>query len=164
MTDPSIDPIKLRNALGKFPTGVTIVTTKFADEFIGMTISSFNSVSLNPPLILWSIDKSARSLPAFQEASQFAVHVLREDQQELSNLFARQGADKFANVELEIGIADVPMLSEYGARFQCQVEHQYEGGDHVIIVGRILDFDAHDGKAPLVFHSGSYAQISKLDA
>ncbi|WNC72224.1 flavin reductase family protein [Thalassotalea psychrophila] len=161
MTKPGIDPIQFRNALGKFPTGVTIVTTKFGDELIGMTISSFNSVSLDPPLILWSIDKGARSLPAFKEANHFAVHVLSEEQQDLSNLFARQGADKFANVELETGIADVPMLSEYCARFQCQVEHQYEGGDHVIIVGRVLDFDAHDGKDPLVFHSGRYAQISK---
>ncbi|TRX54987.1 flavin reductase family protein [Thalassomonas sp. M1454] len=160
MTNPGIDPIQFRNALGKFPTGVTIVTTKFGDELIGMTISSFNSVSLDPPLILWSIDKGARSLPAFKEASNFAVHVLCEDQQEVSNLFARQGADKFANVELETGIGDVPMLKEYSARFQCQVEHQYEGGDHVIIVGRVLDFDAHDCKDPLVFHSGRYAKIA----
>ncbi|QBY04506.1 flavin reductase [Thalassotalea sp. HSM 43] len=163
MTEPGIDPKLFRNALGKFPTGVTIITSKHGDEQIGMTISSFNSVSLNPPLILWSIDKSARSLPAFTDSKNFAVHVLADDQQELSNLFARQGADKFAAASIETGIADVPLLTEYCARFQCEVEHQYDGGDHIIIVGRVLDFDVDEDKDPLVFHSGRYAQLVKAE-
>ncbi|WP_371189343.1 flavin reductase family protein [Thalassotalea maritima] len=161
MTAPTIDATLFRNALGTFPTGVTIMTTALGDEKIGMTISSFNSVSLTPPLILWSIDKRAHSLPAFIEAKHFAVHVLADDQQQLSNLFARQGADKFAQTTTEMSAYGVPLLTHYYARFQCELEHQYQGGDHLIMVGRVLAFDVKSNKEPLVFYAGRYAQLTK---
>lgn len=161
MTQPEFDPRDFRNALGKFPTGVTIITTKNeSGELIGMTASSFNTVSLNPPLILWSIDKGARSLPSFGEGHHFAVHVLSEHQQDLSNTFATKSDDKFAGIDVTFGIAEVPLLPEFSARFQCVCQHEYDGGDHVILVGRVLDYETADCNSPLVFHSGSYAKIS----
>ncbi|WP_448212065.1 flavin reductase family protein [Colwellia sp. MEBiC06753] len=160
MTNPDICPKEFRHALGKFPTGVTIITTKNQDnEYIGITASSFNSVSLNPPLILWSIDKNARSLPSFPDNGHYAIHVLKDDQQALSNKFARQGEDKFAGINITEGLGNVPLLDEYCVRFQCRCEHQYDGGDHIIMVGRVLDFDTNDSDNPLIFHSGSYAKI-----
>ncbi|GLP96411.1 flavin reductase family protein [Paraferrimonas sedimenticola] len=154
------DPQQFRHSLGKFATGVTIITTKAADgELIGMTASSFNSVSLDPPMVLWSIDRRALSLQAFTENEHFAVHVLGESQSEQSNLFARQGADKFGQVATSEGIGGVPLFEEYCARFQCRLVHQYEGGDHVIMVGQVLAFDTTD-ENPLIFHGGQYRQLA----
>ena len=159
MPDPVNNKQAFRSALGKFPTGVTVITCKKNDgEMIGMTASSFNSVSLDPPLVLWSVDKSARSAQAFTDSDDFAVHVLADDQQEMSNLFAKQGADKFADVDVTECENGVPLLEDYCARFRCTMEHQYEGGDHVIIVGRVVDFECND-KRPLVFQGGRYGKV-----
>lgn len=159
MPESKVDKQAFRSALGKFPTGVTIITCKNDEgELIGMTASSFNSVSLDPPLVLWSVDKSARSAKAFTDSYDFAVHVLADDQQEISNLFARQGVDKFAEVEITECDKGVPLLENYCARFRCTMEHQYEGGDHIIIVGRVIDFESTD-KQPLIFHSGRYGKV-----
>ncbi len=160
MSQQQFDPTDFRRALGKFPTGVTIVTTKNTKgEKIGVTASSFNSVSLDPPLVLWSLKKQARSIDSFGEGKHFAVHVLGEHQQELSNHFARQGADKFADLALDQGVAEVPLLTDYSVRFQCVCQHQYDGGDHVILVGRVLQYEMSECNQPLLFHSGSYAKV-----
>ena len=160
MTQPEFDPMAFRRALGKFPTGVTIITTKNdKGENIGVTASSFNSVSLDPPLILWSLSKTARSVAAFGEGHHFAVHILSEHQQELSNHFAKQGADKFADLALSQGHGEVPLLAEFSARFQCICQHQYDGGVHVILVGRVLEYETKECNQPLIFHSGSYAKV-----
>jgi 3-hydroxy-9,10-secoandrosta-1,3,5(10)-triene-9,17-dione monooxygenase reductase component len=146
-----------RNALGAFATGVTVVTTRSADgEDVGLTANSFNSVSLDPPMVLWSLAKASRALPIFVGARHFAVHVLAADQEEMSTRFSRPAPDKFAGLDIERGPGDTPMLREYSARFQCRTEFQYEGGDHVIFVGRVETFD-HSGRKPLVFHAGQYA-------
>jgi len=146
-----------RNALGAFATGVTIVTTRDAQgRDIGLTANSFNSVSLEPPMVLWSLAKSAQSLPAFLAATHFAVHVLAADQEELSLRFAVRGAEKFAGLDLERGAAGVPLLRGCSARFQCRTAFQHEGGDHVIFVGAVESFD-HSDRPPLVFHGGRYA-------
>jgi len=159
MQDPVIDSREFRQTLGRFPTGVTIITCLNENgEPVGMTASSFNSVSLDPPLVLWSIDKRAYSLQAFTNASHYAIHVLGEHQQDLSNQFARQGADKFSGVALAEGLAGVPLLTDYCARFQCRNLHQYEGGDHIILVGQVLDFSATE-QSPLLFHRGRYARL-----
>lgn len=163
MQDPVIDSREFRQTLGRFPTGVTIITCLTAGgEQVGMTASSFNSVSLDPPLVLWSIDKRAWSLQAFTAARHYAVHVLAEYQQELSNQFARQGVDKFRGVALAEGIAGVPLLTDFCARFQCRTVHQYDGGDHIILVGQVLDFTATD-HSPLLFHCGRYARLDVAD-
>jgi 3-hydroxy-9,10-secoandrosta-1,3,5(10)-triene-9,17-dione monooxygenase reductase component len=157
----TFDPGQFRKALGSFTTGVTVVTTRAQDgSDIGMTANSFNSVSLEPPMVLWSLGKSSLSLPAFEAAEYFAVHVLAQDQEPLSGQFARRGADKFAGVSLERGPNDIPLLTKYAARFVCRTAFKYEGGDHIIFVGEVVEFDHHD-IAPLLFHSGQYAQLLK---
>lgn len=153
--------VQFRQALGAFATGVTIVTT--LDEGgrdIGLTVSSFNSVSLDPPMILWSLARNSRSLAAFHDACHFAVHVLAADQDVLSATFAKSGADKFADVAVERGREGLPLLRGCSARFQCRTVYRYEGGDHIIFVGEVLDFDAADRPA-LVFHGGRYALAAR---
>lgn len=151
---------QFRNALGAFATGVTIVTTRTrAGVDVGLTANSFNSVSLEPPMVLWSLAKSARSLPAFLESSYFAVHVLSAVQEELSHTFARRGAEKFSGLAIERGRGDIPLLDGCSARFQCRTAVKYEGGDHVVFIGEVESFD-HFDRPPLVFHGGRYAQAT----
>lgn len=160
----AIDTKVLRGALGSFATGVTIVTTRDpAGVDVGLTANSFNSVSLDPPMVLWSLAKTSLSLPAFLGSRYFAVHVLAADQEPLSNLFARRGADKFAGIALERGMGDVPLLPGCAARFVCHTAFQYEGGDHIIFVGEVLSL-AHSDRAPLVFHDGRYAIAARKAA
>ena len=148
---------RYRSALGAFATGVTIVTTRDEEgRDIGLTANSFNSVSLDPPMVLWSLAKSARSLPTFLAASHFAVHVLAADQEELSLRFATRGSEKFAGLDIERGASQVPLLRGCSARFQCRTAFRHEGGDHVIFVGAVEAFDQSD-RPPLVFHGGRYA-------
>jgi 3-hydroxy-9,10-secoandrosta-1,3,5(10)-triene-9,17-dione monooxygenase reductase component len=157
----NIDPQALRQALGEFPTGVTIVTTVDPQgQPTGMTASSFNSLSLSPALVLWSIDKNTGCFEAFSHCEHFAIHTLTTEQQALSNLFAKRGVDKFSQLTYTEGAAGTPLLEEYCARFECQIEHRYDGGDHVILVGRVLKLAQQTDRAPLVFHRGRYAQIS----
>lgn len=148
---------ELRIALGAFATGVTIVTTRDpAGQDVGLTVNSFSSVSLQPPMVLWSLSRASLSLPAFLGAECFAVHVLAADQEDLSTLFATRGMDKFAGLQVGRGAGDIPLLDGCAARFQCRTTYHYEGGDHVIFVGEVLAFEQTDRK-PLVFHDGAYA-------
>ena len=146
-----------RGALGQFATGVTVITTiDNDDQPVGVTASSFNSVSLDPPLVLWSLAKTARSMLAFERSGFFCVHVLGASQEALSARFATPGSDKFADQEWSSGHGGVPLLPNCAARFQCKTTHKYEGGDHVIFVGEVLDFEKSE-EPPLVFHGGQYA-------
>lgn len=155
----SFDIAAFRNALGQFPTGVAVVTTKDSeDRNIGMTVSSFNSVSLNPPLVLWSIDKESGCFDAFQQCEYFAINVLTEAQKDISNVFAQQNTDKFASVDFSEGNHGLVLIDNCAAYFQCKIAHRYEGGDHIIIVGEVEGFESFD-KLPLVFHNGNYAQL-----
>ncbi len=158
----NVDSTELRSALGCFATGVTVITACAADgTSVGVTSNSFNSVSLEPPLVLWSIARTSRSFATFMEARRFVVHVLASGQQDLSNRFASKADDKFAGAELEIErTADgVPVLAGCAAWFECQTAQTHDGGDHVIIIGEVMMFRAAL-QAPLLFHSGRYAQIS----
>lgn len=158
MTGKSNPQLEFRNALGSFATGVTIATTRdSAGDPVGVTASSFNSVSLDPPLVLWSLAKSSHSRAAFCESGHFAVHVLAASQEELSNKFARSGEDKFDSVDWCEGELGSPVFDQHAALFQCKTRHQYEGGDHIILVGEVVDFEARE-EAPLLFHGGSYAE------
>lgn len=164
MAMSNLDPKQFRQALGAFTTGVTIVTTCGPDgKDYGLTANSFNSVSMNPPMVLWSINRDASSAPAFTGSGHFAVHILATDQESLSNSFARSGADKFAGLSLERGPGNIPLLSGCSARFQCKTSYQYEGGDHIILVGEVLAFDRYDS-APLVFHGGRYRSLQPAAA
>ena len=160
----SFDPREFRRALGSFATGVTIITTRAPDGTpVGLTCSSFNSVSLDPPLVLWSLENRSLSLPVFRDAQHWAVHVLASDQDELSGRFARRGATKFHGLALEQGVGGIPLLTGCTARFQCRNAFQYDGGDHLIFVGEVQEFDRSDA-APLVFHGGRYAHATRRDA
>lgn len=154
-----IDPKSFRRALGNFATGVTIITARGIDgAIVGVTASSFNSLSLDPPLILWSCVKESRSSPVFESAPNFAVNILAAEQIELSNHFARQQEDKFEGIVWQEGIGGVPILPDCAGRFQCETYAKYDGGDHWIFVGRVVAFDDF-GRSPLCFHQGSYAML-----
>lgn len=156
-----IDPIQFRNALGSFVTGVTVITTRDASgKGVGMTANSFSSVSLDPPLVLWSIGKTATCFNAFDTASHFAIHILHSGQEQTSRLFATKNIDKFAEIDSEIGAGNTPLLTDFSARFVCSVEHRYPGGDHIILVGRVLEFDSRD-REPLVFFKGQYKSLAQ---
>jgi len=154
-----LNPIELRQALGTFTTGVTIITARGADGTpVGVTVNSFNSVSLDPPLVLWSLARKSQSLAAFESASHWAVHILAHDQGELSGNFARSvsGTEKFADITVEEGLGNTPLLTGCTSRMQCRTANIYDGGDHIILVGEVLHFDKCD-TPPLVFQSGNYA-------
>lgn len=154
-----LDPRAFRTALGSFVTGVTIVTTRDgAGIDTGLTANSFNSVSLEPPLILWSLALNANTLPAFRQAEWWAVHILAADQEALSGQFATKGADRFAGVPVSRGPGDIPLLEGCAARFICRTAFEYEGGDHAIFVGHVVEFD-HSGGAPLAYHGGRYSRV-----
>lgn len=128
------DPCEFRNALGHFATGVAIVTTNADGQFLGTTISSFNSVSLVPPLVLFSMARSAMSLDLWRRAERYGVTVLAEHQTELSNRFARAGVDKFKDLRLQVMENGSPLLPDWLAYFECEPYARYEGGDHEIFV------------------------------
>lgn len=158
------DPHAFRNALGQFATGVTIVTTTDGKKNpVGVTASSFNSVSLDPPLILWSLAKTAQSMPAYETSGGFNVHVLASHQSDLSNQFARSSGNKFEGVAYESCDQGFPLLPEFAALFRCKTHFQYEGGDHIIFVGEVIDYVSHDLPV-LVFHGGRYADAKKKTA
>ena len=149
----------LRKALGSFATGVTIVTAQGQDRDVGVTANSFSSVSLEPPMVLWSLNKTSASLAAFTQSGAFAVHVLAKHQQALSDRFASRTGNRFDGLAIERGYGGAPLLDDCAARFQCRLAFRYDGGDHEILVGEIVEFQ-HTEHAPLVFHGGRYGAIS----
>ena len=161
MQEARFDAKEFRKTLGTFTTGVTIITTCTEDGTpVGLTANSFNSVSLDPPMVLWSLAKTSRNLETFTATEHWAVHILAVDQQPLSDRFAKSSEDKFVGVEVERGIGNVPLLSGCSSRLQCKTLFQYEGGDHIIFVGEVLDFDRNE-VPPLVFHAGGYAVAAR---
>lgn len=161
MTNNSFDSKAFRTALGTFTTGVTIITTTAEDGTqVGITANSFNSVSLDPPMVLWSLAKTANSLSAFTESKYWNVHVLSVQQEPLSGRFASRGEDKFAGLELDDGMNNAPLLPDCTARFQCRTAFMHDGGDHIIFLGEVLRFDQSD-LPPLVFQSGQYALTAR---
>ncbi|MFT6899027.1 MAG: flavin reductase (DIM6/NTAB) family NADH-FMN oxidoreductase RutF [Paraglaciecola sp.] len=158
MSNTKFDVRDFRSALGHFPTGVTVITAlDKKGEPIGCTASSFNSVSMEPALVLWSVDKNAFSATIFEQADYFAINVLSENQVATSNRFAGRGEDKFKDVSYSSGLGGIPLLEGCGAQFECKTWNVYEGGDHLIIVGEVINYSHDDSTMPLVFSSGSYA-------
>ena len=149
-----------RSTLGRFATGVTVVTALTPDEQpIGVTISSFNSVSLDPRLILWSLSVESPKLEAFREASHFAVNVLATDQRNISNRFASRDRDRFADLPVLPGLGGAPLIGGCCAWLECANETQYPGGDHLIFIGRVERFAQGEESSPLLFFNGGYRQI-----
>lgn len=144
-----------RDALGQFATGVTIVTARSPQGHpVGVTVSSFNSVSLTPPLVLWSMALSAASLPVFQHCSHYAIHVLSAGQKPLAELFARKGVDRFAGTAWRSSALGVPLLDDTAAVFECRNRSRHEAGDHVVFIGEVEQCSHQPGLAPLLYHAG----------
>jgi len=158
-TTNEFDTRAFRRALGNFATGITVVTAKGPDgKKVGVTANSFNSVSMDPPLILWSIDKRSSALETFREASHFAVNILASDQSDLSNNFARPQDDKYADVKHLDGAGGAPVFEGVAGYFECENYQFVEGGDHWIIIGKVVNFvDA--SRPPLVYHQGGYSMV-----
>ena len=154
---PTFSTQEFRAALGMFATGVTIVTARTADgQVIGLTANSFNSVSLDPPLVLWSLAQAAASLEAFRAGSHYAINVLAADQKPLAERFALRGADRWAGVKFAEGMGGAPLLAGACATFECFNRSRYEEGDHVIFVGEVERCSWRKGASPLLFHGGRY--------
>ncbi|MEY9878765.1 flavin reductase family protein [Bradyrhizobium sp. USDA 329] len=158
-----IDPRDFRNALGTYATGVTIITAAAADgKPYGLTCNSFASVSLNPPLVLWSLVVYSSSLTIFQNASHFTVNVLGASQQALANKFAKSSDDKFTGVDWAPGLGNAPVLAESVANFQCRSVNRYYGGDHVIFLGAVEAY-TYNAKEPLLFARGAFGRFMADD-
>ena len=149
---------ELRDAMGSFATGVTIITTMTDRGPLGMTVNSFASVSLDPPLVLWSPARKSARFPAFEAASHFVVHILSQDQQELADIFSKTGFEAFDSLEYTLGIGDAPLLSGCTTRFECSHAAGYDGGDHLIVVGEVLRISACD-KPSLLFYRGKFTGL-----
>jgi 3-hydroxy-9,10-secoandrosta-1,3,5(10)-triene-9,17-dione monooxygenase reductase component len=161
MAQEKFDNQAFRQALGSFTTGVTIITATAPDGTpIGLTANSFNSVSLDPPMVLWSLAKTSLSVDAFNQAENWNVHVLSQHQQDLSNTFAARGEEKFKGIVLDKGISSAPLIPDCSARFQCRNMVTHDGGDHLIFIGEVLDFD-QQALPPLVFQQGQYAMTAR---
>jgi 3-hydroxy-9,10-secoandrosta-1,3,5(10)-triene-9,17-dione monooxygenase reductase component len=160
--DPLRDSKALRVALGRFATGVTIVTCRGGGgERIGLTANSFNSLSLAPPLVLWSLRRASPSLAAFLAARHFAINVLTEDQVDLSRHFASSGVDKFGLGVWTDGVNGVPLLASCAATFQCELEAHQTAGDHELFFGRVIAI-TEAPVPPLVFQSGHYHLLGEV--
>jgi flavin reductase (DIM6/NTAB) family NADH-FMN oxidoreductase RutF len=158
----AVDERRLRTALGRFATGVTVVTTRTGDgKLEGLTANSFSAVSLDPPLVLWSLRASAPSLPSFQAAEYFAVNVLAASQHALCRRFATPAHDKFDGAEHIPGLGGCPLLAGALATFECSTETRVPGGDHVFFFGRVRHAAFRDG-APLIFSAGTYGTHTPL--
>ena len=164
MTNPTDKELALRRSLGRFATGVTVITCCGADgRPCGITANSFSSVSLDPPLILWNIAKVSNSLEAYLAAEHFAVHILRDDQKSLSEHFARADHTIYAGINHEISTDMVPIIPGVLARFDCRTYQVHDTGDHFIIIGEVVDHSVSEGQ-PLLFYKGDYGVMGASPA
>lgn len=155
----ALNPRDLRDGFGTFATGVTIITAAAPDGSpVGCTASSFNSVSLDPPLVLWSLALTSLSLDVYRTASHFAVNVLALDQADLAMKFAKSDPNKFASVAYRRGAGDAPLIDGSMAQFECRTEAQVPGGDHVVFIGRVEGFRWR-AAAPLLFFRGAFPRL-----
>lgn len=152
---PRVDALELRRVAGRFATGVTIVTAEHEGTPCGLTVNAFLSLSLDPPLVLVSIDRAARSLRCVDGAQRFAVNVLAEGQEELARRFATKEESKFAGVRTRLGVTGLPLIEGAHAYVECRTERRIEGGDHVVFVGSVAAIALGEGR-PLLFYRGAY--------
>jgi flavin reductase (DIM6/NTAB) family NADH-FMN oxidoreductase RutF len=157
LTLETFSPREYRDALGRFVTGVTVVTTRAESGPLGMTVNSFASVSLDPPLVLWSPARKSSRFPAFEAAPYFAIHVLSAGQRDLAEHFARIG-DMPPGLAFEEGPGGIPLFADSVARFECRHAAGHDGGDHLIVVGEVLRLATTD-LPPLVFDRGAFATL-----
>ena len=155
-----VSPLDFRAVLGRFATGVTVVTTRNPDgEPVGLTVNSFTSVSLDPPLVLFCLDREAGSVPAFEMAEAFAVNILGVDQEEVSNRFADPMAARFASEDVADWSTGAPILREALAALDCTIHARHDGGDHIILVGQVRKLAVMDDAEPLIYWRGTYRKL-----
>jgi len=160
-TEPAIDPRELRDVLGNFATGVAVVTSiGDAGKPVGMTINSFSSVSLDPPLVLWSIGLNTPSRGAYATHPSFAINIMCADSKDVSLHFAKPSDDKFEGVDWTPGHDGVPVLTSALATLECRVQDRIISGDHEIYIGRVMCIDQQEGD-PLLFHKGKFANLGE---
>jgi flavin reductase (DIM6/NTAB) family NADH-FMN oxidoreductase RutF len=152
------DPRDLRGALGRFATGLTVVTAASEDGPVGITANSFSSVSLDPPMVLWSIARSSRRFDAFADARFQAIHILGSNQMDLSRRFFRDGRD-FSGLDTRHGIGNVPLIDGTLARLECEIVRRVDCGDHLTLIGEVHAIETSDGE-PLVFAAGRYGTLA----
>ena len=150
------DSSTMRTVGGHFATGITIVTASHDGEPVGMACNSFSTVSLEPPLVLFCAAKSSSTWPRIQAAGKWAVNILGEDDEEVSRLFAEKGADRFAHMTFRPGASGAPLLDRSLAFFDCVTDAEYDAGDHVVVVGRVLELGYQSEGKPLLFYRGGY--------
>ena len=154
---PAFSGAEFRASLAMFATGVTIVTARsVTGELVGLTANSFNSVSLSPPLVLWSLAQAASSMVAFSTGSHYAINILAADQKDLAERFASKRADRWDGVAFADGVAGAPLLAGAAASFECFNRSRYQEGDHVIFVGEVERCSHREGAAPLLYHGGKF--------
>jgi 3-hydroxy-9,10-secoandrosta-1,3,5(10)-triene-9,17-dione monooxygenase reductase component len=150
----------LRDSLGMFATGITVVTARAPDGTpVGLTVNSFNSVSLDPPLIVWSLGAQQGNLPVLEACEYYAINVLAEDQQALSQRFASRDVDKFAGLNFRDGLGGAPLLAGCCAWFECRNTTRHDGGDHVLFLSEVVRHDA-EPKPPLIYFAGRYRHLT----
>jgi flavin reductase (DIM6/NTAB) family NADH-FMN oxidoreductase RutF len=153
---------EFRRALGRFATGIAVVTLQTPQGPTGLTINSFNSVSILPPLVVWSLARSSSALPAFEASEHYAINVLAADQKALSERFAAQREDRFAGLAFATGLGGAPLLSGCCASFQVRNAIRHDGGDHVVFIGEVERFDYDAGHEPLLYFGGAYRRLAPL--
>lgn len=157
----NLNTLGLRQALGNFATGVTVVTARAGDgQLVGLTVNSFASVSLDPPLVLWSLELDSPSVKVFEACSHYAINVLAADQAGISQRFSLSQADKFVGVDWTLGLGNTALLANCCAWFECRNEMRHIGGDHLILIGRVERFVRAEAN-PLIFHGGRYRQLEQ---
>ena len=159
-----VDPEVLREVLGHFASGVTVVTALTADGPAGFTCQSFSSLSLDPPLVAFAPARTSRTWPALREIGRFCVNVLAEGQDDVSQNFARSVSDKFAEVPWRPSPHGAPVLDDVVAWIDGELWAEYDGGDHSIVVARVLDLGADPDRRPLLFHRGAYGLLHRSEA
>jgi 3-hydroxy-9,10-secoandrosta-1,3,5(10)-triene-9,17-dione monooxygenase reductase component len=157
---PTIDEARYRQVLGRFATGVTVVAAVSGDQPIGLSINSFTSVSLDPPLVAFCTARESSSWPRIRSAGSFCVNVLAEDQEDISRVFATRGKDKFRGVGWRPSPSGAPLLDGVLAWIDCSLDAEYEAGDHVVVIGRVQALDVEDDQdGPLIFYRGGYGRF-----
>ncbi len=159
-----VDPRLMRDVLGHFASGVTVVTAIADEGPIGFTCQSFSSLSLDPPLVVFAPARTSSTWPRLREIGRFCVNVLAEDQTELSGAFARSGTDKFAGVHWRTSRRGQPVLDDVVAWIDCELWAEYDGGDHTLVAARVLDLGGDPGRRPLLFHRGAYGLLETRGA
>ncbi|MCV2491836.1 flavin reductase family protein [Geodermatophilus sp. YIM 151500] len=161
---PAVDPATMREVLGHFASGVTVVTALTPGGPMGFTCQSFSSLSLEPPLVVFAPARSSRTWPRLRDIGRFCVNVLAEGQDDLSRVFARSGADKFAGVHWVPSRHGSPVLDDVVAWIDGELWAEYDGGDHTVVVARVLDLGADPRRRPLLYHRGGYGLLTPDDA